>query len=204
MINWHYMNLSRREAIRPTVLESNSDQVEVLRRLGLKVFYGDASRHDLLRAAGAAQARLMIITVDDPDQNRRIAETARKHFPNLTILTRAAGRPEAYQLLDDGFDRVYRAHVDTPLRMGVDALRLLGHPAHQAHRAARTFLHHDEESVKDLGKMRHDRSAYFSAARERIKALEELLLTELDSTGEERDAGWDSESLREEFGDLPD
>jgi hypothetical protein len=63
------------------------------------------------------------------------------------------------------------------------------------------FRRHDEESVRDLGKMRHDRKAYFSEARERIQSLEELLLSEVEGPGEERDAGWDTESLREEFGD---
>jgi voltage-gated potassium channel Kch len=190
----------RANGIRPTVLEYDSDHVEVLRKLGLKVFYGDASRHDLLKAAGAGSARLMIIAVDDPGRVRRILETVRKHFPALQILTRAAGRPEAYELLDEGLDHVYRESVDTALRMGVDALRFLGRPAHQAHRAARTFLRHDEESVRDLGRMRHDRSAYLTAAREKIHALEELLLTDLESPGEDRDAGWDSDSLREEYG----
>jgi voltage-gated potassium channel Kch len=194
----------RANGVRPTVLEYDSDHVEVLRKLGLKVFYGDASRHDLLRAAGADRARLMIVAVDEQDRVRRILETVTKHFPHLTVLTRAAGRPEAYELLDEGRYRVYRGNVETALRMGIDTLRDLGYPAHQVHRAARTFFDHDEASVRDLGRMRHDRSAYFTAARERIHALEELLLSDFDSAGEERDSGWDSESLREEYGSVDD
>ena len=108
---------------------------------------------------------------------------------------------EAYELLEQDIEHVYREGVETALRMGVDALRLLGRPAHQVQRASRTFFRHDEDSARDLGTMRHDRAAYFSAARERISALEELMLTELDPEGEERDAGWDTESLREEFGE---
>jgi voltage-gated potassium channel Kch len=140
----------------------------------------------------------MIVAVDEQDRVRRILETVSKHFPHLTVLTRAAGRPEAYELLDEGRYHVYRGNVETALRMGIDTLRFLGYPAHQVHRSARTFFRHDEASVRDLGRMRHDRSAYFTAARERIHALEELLLTDLDSPGEERDAGWDSESIRED------
>jgi hypothetical protein len=82
----------------------------------------------------------------------------------------------------------------------VDALRFLGRPGHQAYRSSRTFFQHDEASVRELGRMRHDRAAYFSAARERIFTLEELMLAELGAEGEERDAGWDTDSLREEFG----
>jgi Kef-type K+ transport system membrane component KefB/voltage-gated potassium channel Kch len=191
----------RANGVRPNVLEYDSDRVEALRNLGLKVFYGDASRQDLLRAAGADRAKLMIITVDGQETIGKIIDTCQKHFPHLRIMTRVAGRPEAYELLDEGMEHVYRESVETALRIGVDALRFLGHPAHHLHRSARTFFRHDEESVRDLGQMRHDRKAYFSAARERISAMEDLMLRELESPGEERDAGWDTESMREDFGD---
>jgi monovalent cation:proton antiporter-2 (CPA2) family protein len=191
--------LLRANGIQPTVLEFDSDRVEVLRKLGLQVFYGDASRHDLLEAAGAGKARLLVIATEEHERIVGIVETAQKHFPNLTILARAAGRPEAYELRDLGVEHVYRETLDTSLRTGVDALRLLGRRGHQAHRAARTFRRHDEESVRELGAMRHDRKAYFSAARERIQSLEELLLSEVEGSTEERDAGWDTDSLREDF-----
>jgi monovalent cation:proton antiporter-2 (CPA2) family protein len=192
--------LLRANGVQPTVLEFDSDRVEVLRKLGLQVFYGDASRTDLLEAAGAAKARLLVIATEDHERIVAIVETAQKHFPNLTILARAAGRPEAYELRDLGVEHVYRETLDTSLRTGIDALRLLGRRGYQAHRAARTFRRHDEDSVRELGAMRHDRKAYFSAARERIQSLEELLLTEVEGPMEERDAGWDTDSLREEHG----
>ncbi len=191
----------RANGIQPTVLEYDSDRVELLRKLGLQVYYGDASRKDLLEAAGADKARLLVVALEDHERALAIVETAQKHFPNLTILARAAGRPEAYELLDCGVEHVYRETLDTSLRTGVDVLRLLGRRAHTGHRASLMFRRHDEESVRDLGKMRHDRKAYFSEARERIQSLEELLLSEVEGPGEERDAGWDTESLREEFGD---
>jgi monovalent cation:proton antiporter-2 (CPA2) family protein len=190
----------RANGVRPTVLEYDSDRVETLRKMGLKVFYGDGSREDLLRAAGAEKARLLVIAVDDPEKVRKILEVARKHFHHLTPLVRVAGRPEAYELLEEGVEHIYRDGVETALRMGVDALRFLGRPGHQAFRSSRTFFKHDEASVRELGRMRHDRAAYFSAARERIFTLEELMLAELGAEGEERDAGWDTDSLREEFG----
>jgi monovalent cation:proton antiporter-2 (CPA2) family protein len=191
----------RANGVKPTVLEYDSDQVELLRKLGIKVFYGDASRPDLLKAAGAENAKILIIAVDDVESGDRIIETAKTHFPHLTLMSRASGRPEAYELIDHGVDHVYRETVDTSLRMGVDALRLLGRPAYSSHRAAQRFRRHDEESVRELGKMRHDRKAYISAARERIHSLEELMLDELEQhIDEERDASWDTESLREEYG----
>lgn len=191
----------RANGIQPTVLEYDSDRVELLRKLGLQVYYGDASRKDLLEAAGAEKAHLLVVALEDHERALAIVETVQKHFPHLTILARAAGRPEAYELLDCGVEHVYRETLDTSLRTGVDVLRLLGRRAYTGHRASLMFRRHDEESVRDLGKMRHDRKAYFSEARERIQSLEELLLSEVEGPGEERDAGWDTESLREEFED---
>jgi monovalent cation:proton antiporter-2 (CPA2) family protein len=194
--------LLRANGVGTTVLEYDSDHVEVLRKLGLKVFYGDASRHDLLRAAGAEQARLMILALDDHERTLGLVGTIKKHFPHLTLLARAAGRPEAYQLIDAGVQHVYRETLDTSLRLGVDALRLLGARSYRAHRAARTFRRHDEESGVELAQMRHDRGRYLSEARQRIQALEQTLLDELRREPDDRDAGWDTESLRDEFGRL--
>ncbi|MGD8868316.1 MAG: monovalent cation:proton antiporter-2 (CPA2) family protein [Gemmatimonadales bacterium] len=195
--------LLRANGVGTTVLEYDSDHVELLRKLGLKVFYGDASRHDLLRSAGAERARLMILALDDHERTLSLVRTVQKHFPHLTLLARAAGRPEAYELLDAGVQHVYRETLDTSLRLGVDALRLLGARSYQAHRTARTFRRHDEESVIELAQMRHDRGRYISEARQRIQSLEQILLDELQPRPEDRDAGWDTDSLREEFGRSP-
>jgi len=192
--------LLRANGVKATVLEYDSDHVELLRKLGLKVFYGDASRHDLLAAAGAEDARLIVLAIDDHERTLQLVRTIRKHFPHLQILTRANGRPQAYELLDEGVEEVYRETLDTSLRMGVDVLRRLGFRSYQAHRSARTFRRHDEESVRELAAMRHDRQQYLNVARQRIRDLEEILLDDIHGPAEDRDAGWDTESLREEFG----
>jgi voltage-gated potassium channel Kch len=184
-----------------TVLDYNSDRVDMLRRLGLKVFYGDASRYSLLEAAGAAKAKLLIVAIGDPKKALQLANTARKHFPHLRVLARAEGRYEAYELTEGGLEDVYRDTLDSSLRLGVDALRLLGVRAYHAFRSARTFRRHDEESVRELAIMRHDRKTYINTARQRISDLEELLLSDLDGQNEMVDVGWDAESLMREFGD---
>jgi monovalent cation:proton antiporter-2 (CPA2) family protein len=194
--------LLRANGIGATVLDLDSDRVDVLRKLGLTVFYGDASRLDLLHAAGADEARLLILAVDDVEKNREMAATVKKHFPQLTVLARAASRTEAYELMDAGVDHVFRDKLDSSLRLGEQALRLLGFRGHHAHRAAQTFRRHDEEAVRDLAAMRHDRSLYLSAARQRIENLEELLRGDLADADEMRDSGWDPESLRQEYGSL--
>ncbi len=192
--------LLRANDIRPTVLEYDSDHVELLRKLGLKVFYGDASRRDLLEAAGAAQAKLLVLAIDDPEKILEMVHTAAKHWPHLKIYARAVGRPHAYELLEAGVEHVYMDTVDTSLRLGVDALRELGVGAYHAQRSARTFRHHDEAAMCDLARVRHDRAAYVSRARQRIADLEQTLLAELDDHDHSVDQAWDTEGLRREYG----
>jgi len=185
--------------IRATVLEYDSAQVELLRKLGLKVFYGDASRADLLSAAGAANAKLLVLATDDPEKILEMVHTARKHWPHLMIFARALGRPHAYELMDAGVDHVYLDTLDTSLRLGIDALRELGVGAYHAHRSARKFRRHDEEAMVDLARLRHDRTAYVSRARERIRDLEQTLLAELDAPDHSLDEAWDTTGIRKEL-----
>lgn len=184
-----------------TVLEYDSDHVELLRKLGFKVYYGDACRRDLLETAGAGEARVIVIAFNEHNRVRRMIQVIQRHFPKLTIVARARGRHEAYELLEAGVEHVYRDTFDTSLRSGVDVLRLLGFRSFQAHRSARTFHRHDEMSLRELARVRHDQSIYLSTARRRIRELEDTLLAELGEPGESRDAGWDTESLRQDFGE---
>ena len=191
--------LLRANGVLVTVLDLDADRVDLLRDMGQKVHYGDASRLDLLHAAGAGQARLLILGLDSPEKTLELVQTARKHFPNLTILARAFDWNDSFDLLDAGVPNVYRDTLDTALRTGTDALRLLGFRAHQAHRAAQKFLKHDEESMRHLSGHRRDRGQYISAARQRIEDLEQMLLADLQEPGMDRDKGWDPESLVEEY-----
>jgi CPA2 family monovalent cation:H+ antiporter-2/glutathione-regulated potassium-efflux system protein KefB len=192
--------LLRANGVEATVLDLDSDRVDLLRKLGLKVFYGDASRLDLLHAAGADKAKLIVLALDNPEKNRELVATVQKHFPQLTILARAPGRPAAYELIEAGVEHVFRDKLDSALRLGVEALHLLGFRRHHAYRAAQTFRRHDEEALRDLAAMRHDQALYLGAARQRIEDLEKLLRGDLADGGEMRDVGWDPESLRREYG----
>ncbi len=184
-----------------TVLDVDSERVELLRKLGLKVYYGDATRYDLLKTAGADHAQILIIALDAPDKTLSLVHTARKHFPNVTILARAFDWSDAHDLQEAGVDAVYRQAVDASLRMGTDALRRVGFRAFQAERASQKFLRHDEESVRELTATRgQGRSEYLTVARQRIQDLECLLLADLEEAELDRDAGWDPETLRAEFG----
>lgn len=180
------------------MLDLDADRVDLLRRLGLKVYYGDATRPDLLRAAGAERARLLVLALDSPERTLEVVHTARRHFPHLRILARAFDWDDAHDLVWAGVTEVYRESLDTSLRAGADALHLLGFSAHHVRRAAQRFLRHDEESLLELTHQRADRAGYISTARRRIEDLERVLLAGLQPGGLERDSGWDAESLREE------
>lgn len=182
-----------------TVLDFDPDHVDVLNRVGMKVFYGDASRLDLLRAAGAEGARLMVLSIGDHEKTLEIVATARQHFPRLRILARAHSRQEAYDLFGAGVEDVYRESLDSSLRMGVDALRMLGFRATQAHHAARTFRRQDEHDVRDQARISDDKE-YFDSASKAVHSLEELLQRELDGDADAGDSAWDSESRRREYG----
>jgi CPA2 family monovalent cation:H+ antiporter-2 len=191
--------LLRASGVSTTVLDIDSDRVDLLRRMGLDVYYGDATRHDLLEIAGAGRARLLVIALDTPEKAMRLVHTARKHFPQLTILARAFDWQDAHDLLGAGVTHVYRESLDTSLRLGVDALRLMGSRAYRAERAAQRFRRHDEESLRELTDRRGDHAVYVNLARQRIRALEQMFEADRAEPSLERDAGWDAESLREEF-----
>ena len=182
-----------------TVLDFDPDHVDVLNRVGMKVFYGDASRLDLLRAAGADDARLMVLSIGDHEKTLEIVATVRQHFPKLGILARAHSRQQAYDLFGAGVEHVYRESLDSSLRMGVDALRLLGFRATQAHHAARTFRRQDEHDVREQARISDDRE-FLDSASKAVRSLEELLQRELDGDAAAGDSAWDSESRRREYG----
>jgi len=186
--------------VETTVLDLDSDRVDVLRRLGLRVFFGDASREELMRSAGAEKARLVILCIGDPDVTLELARDIRKHFPHLTILARAAGRRGAYELLEAGVSHVYRESLDTAMRVGADALHLLGHRAHASWRAAQTFRRRDETNLRQLARVFRDGEQHLSAAREAIRDLEASMRADRNALVDRDDAAWDAESLRREYG----
>jgi Kef-type K+ transport system membrane component KefB len=190
--------LLRANGVEATVLDIDSDRVELLRRLGMRVYYGDATRPDMLHTAGGDHARLLVIALDTPGKTLEVVHTARKHFPALQILARAFDWQDAHDLLAAGVTHVYREALDTSLRLGTDALRLLGFRAYQAHRAAQRFLRHDEQSLRDLTAERGNDTTYISMARQRIEELERMLQADRAAPPLDRDAGWDNESLRDE------
>lgn len=164
----------RANNIGATILDTDSDNVDWLRRIGYKVYYGDASRHNLLEIAGANKAKLIIIAIGDQKKRLEVIETIKKHFPNLQMLVRSSNRYDAYDLMNAGMLHIYRETLDTSLRVGVDAMKMLGYTPEVADRSAKTFFVHDEKALKYLSTIRNDEE-YISAARKNMEELTMLV-----------------------------
>ena len=163
----------------PTVLDNDSDRVDTLRKLGLTVYFGDATRVDVLRAAGAETARLLVLALDRPEAQLEIVRLAKKHFPQAVIVARAKGWIGAHELMEAGVEHVFRETLDSSLRMGAETLRLLGLRGFHAHRLARGFRRRDEAMLRELLDHRQDQGAFLTRARERIHDLEQLMKAEV-------------------------
>lgn len=159
--------------IKATVLDYDSENIESVRRFGFKVFFGDASRMDLLLAAGIEHAKLFILAIDDSDKALQIATSVRAQFPNLKILARVHGRRYAYEFIKNDFNSVYRETLDSSLMMGADALKALGFPEHYASRCANLFRFHDEDNMRRLSKGYEDEQALIDEVKRHTKNLEE-------------------------------
>ncbi|MEA3193378.1 MAG: glutathione-regulated potassium-efflux system ancillary protein KefC [Betaproteobacteria bacterium] len=131
--------------IHPTVLDDDPDHVEQSRKFGFRVFYGDATRLDLLHAAGADQADFLIIAIEDAPAISRLARIARANFPRLRIIARAHDMRHSFELRDLGVEVIVRETWLSSLKLGETALALIGGDAERARRAADAFSEHDEE-----------------------------------------------------------
>lgn len=188
----------RVNGVKATILDLDSDRVDALQNLGVKVYYGDAARRDLLAAAGAADAKLIIVAMDTVEQTLDVVKMVRKHFPHLQMLVKAENIPDTYELMDLGVLHIYRETLDTSLRMGADALQMLGVRAYHAHRNISTFRKQDEKALKGLSAIRNDKKLYINTVKQRIEELEKLMSNEKVTKWNPSAQGWDEQSLIDE------
>lgn len=194
------VRLLKTNGIAATVLDMDSDRVDSLRKMGFKVYYGDASRLELLKAAGCEDAKLFIAAIDNPRVNLAVVEMIKKHFPNLKVLARARNRSDAFELVDMGVKDFYRENLYSAVHLGVDALVELGQRRYTATRQGQRFMKYDEESIHRLAKKRHDKKAFLMTAMEEIELQEQLLKNDLYAQLGANDHAWENTSLKKEAG----
>jgi CPA2 family monovalent cation:H+ antiporter-2 len=189
----------RANGIHATILDNDSDRVDILRKMGFKVFYGDATRVDILKSAGAEQAKILITAIDSPETNHELIEKTKEIFPNLTVMVRAKSRIDAYELIDEGVKHIYRESLDTSVRLGIDVLIALGFRKYSATRAGQNFIKYDEAALHKLAQHRHQQETYIFTAREQIEMQEQLLANDREVNPTLYDHAWDSDLFVEKF-----
>ena len=164
------------QGVKVTVLESDPDHVDMLRTFGFKVFYGDATRIELLEAAGIAQARMLIISLADRSKVARLATEVREKFPQVRVLSRAHDYDQRFELRGLGLnvEDVVHEQMHSALELGVKALHALGRPREAMEAAARQWKAYDEETFHLLIPVHDDEDAYASIVRERRIQLTQL------------------------------
>jgi glutathione-regulated potassium-efflux system ancillary protein KefC/glutathione-regulated potassium-efflux system protein KefB len=157
-----------------TALDSSQTHVDFVRRFGGKVYYGDASRLDLLRAAGAATARILVLALDDVEASVRTAVLVREQFPNLKVFARARNRQHAFSLMDAGVGVVVRETYVSSLEMAGRVLEALGETPARAREAVRRFRQHDEATLDAQYQVKEDETKFLATSRAAAQQLEKL------------------------------
>ena len=167
-----------------TALETSAEQVDFVRRFGNKVYYGDASRVELLRAARADKAVLFVLAIEDVERSLATARAVRKHFPHLTIFARARNRRHAYALMDLGIDRIVRDTFHSSLELAQGILIELGLGELESRQTVETFRDHDTARLVAQHGIAHDTDRMIEETRHWTRELEEMFAEdERDSTG---------------------
>jgi glutathione-regulated potassium-efflux system ancillary protein KefC len=161
--------------IEATVLDHDPVHIETIRKFGHKVFYGDATRIDLLHAAGAGQARILVVAIDDVEHSLRLIDSVKEVFPHLEILARARNVQHAFELIERGVSLFQRETFDSALQLGEQVLVKLGFGPYAAHRAALKFRAHDIKSLHRRYAARSDEETLLSVVRESRLQLDEAM-----------------------------
>jgi glutathione-regulated potassium-efflux system ancillary protein KefC/glutathione-regulated potassium-efflux system protein KefB len=164
----------RARQIRFTALEVSQAQVDFVRRFGNKLYYGDASRLEMLRAAGAEHAQLLVLAIDDVEASVRTAELAHRHFPRLRVLARARNRQHAFRLMEAGVSDIWRETLASSLEVAEAALVALGTPRDAAASQVRKFRAHDEATLRAQAAVKDDETKLIATAQASAQQLEKL------------------------------
>jgi monovalent cation:proton antiporter-2 (CPA2) family protein len=157
-----------------TALDSSPTNVNFVRRFGNEVYYGDPSRLDLLRAAGAESARVLVLAIDDVEASVRTATLVREQFPQLRILARARNRQHAFALIDAGVTEVTRETYASSLEIATGVLEALGDSPASAREAVRRFREHDQKTLQAQYEVKDDEEKFLATSIAAAKQLERL------------------------------
>lgn len=182
-----------------TILDGNPSNVEILRKYGFKLYYGDITRPEMLEAAGVKEAKMLILTMAEYDEALKIASYLKKNYPNLKIAARARDTYHAFEFYKLGLSMVQRETFNSAVELGSKILNFMGFSRYQAYRASRIFKHHEDEIMQELYQhWLEDENRFIQETRRFSEQLNELLQTEHDFSIHDSDYAWDSPEIDED------
>ena len=186
-----------------TVLDYSASHLEMLRTFGFKVFYGDATRPDLLHAAGIHKARLLIVAMDGREQINALVHHARHHYPDLPIIARAVDRPHVYDLYAAGVREIIRETFDSSVRTGRTAFEVLGMHPFEAELLARKFTEDDRHIIREMAEVYDpdipigENAAYVEKSKTLMEEREKQIFGKGRAFATETDSGWSPPGLED-------
>ena len=192
----------RTHGVEATILDHDSNRVDFLRKMGFDVYYGDATRADLLESAGIADANILICAMDNPDVIKQLAKMVKSKYPKVKLMVRAKNRYAAYEFLNMEIDHIYRESLETSLKLASEVLSQMGFRKYTLQRQIQNFIKYDEDSLRRLakeGKIGDDN--YIFKARKELEQQEKLLEQDFKRGIVEFDSHWDAEQIRKSLDD---
>lgn len=162
------------QKVKYSILEHSAAQVDTARKFGTKIFYGDASRESIVEAAGAKEAKIFVLAIDDVDTSIKTAKMVKEKFPHLEIIARVRNRQHAIELMELGISKIHRETLLTSLEVAKETLMSLGHRREEINTKLAIFRKHDEEVLKNQLKLKDDEKSmirYVTAASEELNQI---------------------------------
>lgn len=177
--------------VKPVILDHDASNVEVLRKFGFEVYYGDVTRLDLLEAAGASEAEVIILSMSNLEISKKMVSLVSKHYPHLKIVANASDLTSIYELMDMNVAHIHKETFGSSLTMGQDILKILGMDPYKAYRLMRIFKKHNEDMIPELyKKQKEDLDNYISLYQQHMSSLEELMILDMEMDDEKIDNAW--------------
>ena len=187
----------RSHGVEATILDHDSNRVDFLRKMGFEVYYGDATREDLLESAGIAEAKIVICATNKIAVSKAISKIIKEKYPQVELMIRTKNRYDAYELLNNGEQNIYRESLETSLVLAKDVLSKMGFRKYTLNRQVQNFIKYDEDSLRRLATETKREDAYIFKAKKELEQQEKFLNEDFKRGIVEFDNHWDSEHIRE-------
>ena len=186
----------RSHGVEATILDFDSNRVDFLRKMGFEVYYGDATRLDLLESAGIAEARIIICATNKISVSKAISKIVKEKYPHVEFMIRTKNRFDAYELLNLGHENIYRESLETSLTLAKDVLSKMGFRKYTLNRQVQNFIKYDEDSLRRLATEPERKENYIFKAKKELEQQEKFLNEDFKRGVVDFDNHWDSAHIR--------